>query len=232
MPILLIHGFASNAVVNWLNTGWIKTLTDAGMQIIAFDNRGHGNSEKLYSSASYTPQLMAQDALNLLDHLKIGQASVMGYSMGARIAAYTALLAPQRIRGLIFGGLAYNMVLGLQGANEIAAALLAENISDIAKGQARAFRLFADATKSDRRALAACISASRIAIAAEEMARISCPVLVVAGALDDLAGSVSGLTSLIAQSKGVVLANRNHMNAVGDLGYKSAVLDFLASIPE
>ena len=49
----------------------------------------------------------------------------------------------------------------------------------------------------------------------------------VAGELDDIAGRVEGLTSIIPGSKGVVLPRRNHMNAVGDSGYKAAVVAFL-----
>ena len=47
-PVLLIHGFASNHAVNWLQTFWIKTLTGAGYRVVALDNRGHGQSQKLY----------------------------------------------------------------------------------------------------------------------------------------------------------------------------------------
>ena len=52
-PILLIHGFASSHAVNWVNTLWVKTLTRAGYRAIAFDNRGHGQSEKLYDPEAY-----------------------------------------------------------------------------------------------------------------------------------------------------------------------------------
>ena len=47
-PVLLIHGFASNAQINWVATNWVKTLTEAGYRVIAFDNRGHGRSAKIY----------------------------------------------------------------------------------------------------------------------------------------------------------------------------------------
>src|SRR4051794_6948261 len=70
-PILLIHGFASNHAVNWLNTLWFKTLTHAGYRVVAFDNRGHGESEKLYRPEDYDSFVMADDARRLLDHLKI-----------------------------------------------------------------------------------------------------------------------------------------------------------------
>ncbi len=93
-PILLIHGFASNHFVNWVSPGWVKTLNDAGYRAIAFDNRGHGASSKSYDPADYTPHKMAGDAAALLAHLGIDRAHVMGYSMGARIAAFLALAEP------------------------------------------------------------------------------------------------------------------------------------------
>jgi pimeloyl-ACP methyl ester carboxylesterase len=83
-PILLIHGFASNHRVNWVEPRWIETLAGAGRRVVAFDNRGHGQSEKLTLPADYRADLMTQDAANLLAHLRIGRADVMGYSMGAR----------------------------------------------------------------------------------------------------------------------------------------------------
>ena len=90
-PILLIHGFASNHRVNWVNPRWVETLTRAGRRVVAFDNRGHGASQKLYAPHDYRSDLMARDAANLLAHLGIGRADVMGYSMGARIAAFLTL---------------------------------------------------------------------------------------------------------------------------------------------
>lgn len=227
-PVLLIHGFASNAFVNWRDTHWVKVLTEAGHQVIAIDNRGHGRSEKIYDSALYSAQIMADDALHLLDHLGIAQACVMGYSMGARITAFLTMAHPDRVRRAVFAGLASRMITGVGGAEEIALALEADSADSVEDRGARGFRLFADQTKSDRRALAACIRSSRVKIKAEALAAISVPVLIVAGELDDVAGNVDELVLAIPGSRGVVLPKRNHMNAVGDRGYKDAVLGFLA----
>ena len=69
-PILLIHGFASNHRINWVNPRWVETLSKAGRRVVAFDNRGHGASEKLYDPAAYHSAIMARDAANLLDRLR------------------------------------------------------------------------------------------------------------------------------------------------------------------
>ena len=226
-PILLIHGFASNMEVNWVGTGWVKTLVGAGRQVIAIDNRGHGQSEKLYDSAKYSAPVMADDAARLLRHLKIEKADVMGYSMGARISAFLTMQHPEMVRRAVFAGLASRMITGVGGSDAIAEALEAKDRPLNIDRAAMTFRIFAEQTKSDLKALAACIRSSRVKIKEEALAAIQVPVLVVAGELDDIAGSVEGLTSIIPGSKGVVLAKRNHMNAVGDSGYKAAVVEFL-----
>ncbi len=227
-PILLVHGFASTGRVNWWDTGWVKTLTEAGRMAITFDHRGHGESEKLYDSALYPAAEMAEDARRLLDHLGIAEAYVMGYSMGARVSAFLAINHPQRVRRAVFAGLASRMITGVGGAEAIARALEAPSRDEVADPGARSFRIFAEQTKSDLKALAACIRSSREKITAEELGRISVPVLVVAGEKDDVAGDVETLVKAIPGAKGVTLPGRNHMNAVGDKGYKDAVLAFLA----
>jgi pimeloyl-ACP methyl ester carboxylesterase len=226
-PVLLIHGFASNAFVNWRDTHWVKVLTEAGHQVIAIDNRGHGQSEKLYDPVLYSAPIMAEDAKALLDHLNIAQADVMGYSMGARITAFLTMNYPARVRRVVFAGLASRMITGVGGSEAIAEALEAPDVADVTDRAARSFRIFADQTKSDHRALAACIRSSRVKIKAEELAAITVPVLVVAGEMDDVAGNVAELVAVIPGAKGVELPGRNHMNAVGDRGYKDAVVKFL-----
>ena len=78
-PILLIHGFGSNHAVNWVNTLWVKVLAHAGRRVIALDNRGHGESQKLYDPADYHTATMAEDARRLIEHLGLGRIDVMGY---------------------------------------------------------------------------------------------------------------------------------------------------------
>ena len=228
-PLLLIHGFASNRTVNWVDTGWVKTLVGAGRRVIAFDNRGHGDSAKLHEPADYGAPIMAEDARRLLDHLHLNKADVMGYSMGARITAFLTMQAPERVRSAIFAGLGINMVRGMAGTGPIAAALEAPSIDDVTNPTARTFRAFAEQTGSDLKALAACIRSSRDPITAEGLGQIACPVLVAVGERDVIGGSASDLAALIPGAKALVIPNRDHMKAVGDRNYKDGVLDFLAA---
>lgn len=228
-PVLLIHGFASTHRVNWVDTTWVGALTAAGHRVVAFDNRGHGRSAKLYDPAAYSAPIMAEDARRLLDHLGIPSAHVMGYSMGARIAAFLALAHPERVRTLVFGGLGVNMVRGMAGTGPIAHALEAESIDKVSSPTARTFRAFAEQTGSDLKALAACIRASRDAIAAQDVARLGCPVLVAVGETDVIGGSAQGLVDLIPGAVGFEIPGRDHMKAVGDRAYKERVLAFVAA---
>jgi pimeloyl-ACP methyl ester carboxylesterase len=229
-PILLIHGFASNKEVNWLYPGWVKLLTEAGHRVIAIDNRGHGESQGSHNPDDYGAPTMAEDARRLLDHLDIARADVMGYSMGARISAFLTLNHPDRVRSAVFGGLGYGMITGVGDPEPIAAALEAEKLSDVTDRTGRAFRAFADQTKSDRLALAACMRSSRQKISEAEVSRIAQPVLVAVGTKDDIAGSPTRLAAMMRNAEVLEIPNRDHMVAVGDKVYKAGVLSFLEAV--
>jgi len=226
-PILLIHGFASNKMVNWAYTGWVDLLVKSGRRVISVDNRGHGDSSKLYKPEAYGAPVMAEDARSLLDHLEIDRTDVMGYSMGARISAFLALNHPSRVNRVIFGGLGYGMVAGVGDPEPIASALEAERLADVTDRTGRAFRAFAEQTKSDRLALAACMRSSRQKITEEDVARIESPVLVAVGTTDDIAGSPHELAALMQNAEVLEITGRDHMLAVGDKIYKHGVVEFL-----
>jgi pimeloyl-ACP methyl ester carboxylesterase len=173
-PVVLVHGFASTKEVNWLHPGWVSTLTRAGRRAIALDNRGHGASAKLYDPAAYHSAVMAEDVRALIDHLGIPRADVMGYSMGARIAAFLALAHPDRVRGVVLGGLGIRLVDGVGLPESIADALEASSLADVQDPQGRTFRAFAEQTKSDLRALAACIRGSRQTLSRQDCASSRC----------------------------------------------------------
>ncbi|NMA99859.1 MAG: alpha/beta hydrolase [Phyllobacteriaceae bacterium] len=226
-PVLLVHGFASSGKVNWIDTGWVETLTGAGYQAITLDNRGHGQSEKPHDPELYYPSQMAEDAIALLDHLGISQAAVIGYSMGARIAAFMAYNHPERLPAVIFGGMGMNLINGLTDGNDIIAGLRAPALSDLTHPTARQFRIFADHTGSDREALAACMETSRQPMARADVRRIEVPVLVAVGEADDMAGAPEALAELLPHGEAVTIPKRDHMRATGDKVFKAAALEFL-----
>lgn len=230
-PVLLIHGFASTHAVNWVFPLWVKTLAADGRRVIALDNRGHGRSEKLYDPAAYHTEVLAKDALALLDHLALPRADVMGYSMGGRIGATLAFHHPDRVRSLVIGGLGIHLVEEGGLPTGIAEAMEAPGLETLTDPQQRTFRAFADATKSDRRALAACIRGSRQVLSRAQVANIEAPTLICIGTKDDVAGDGHALAALMPNATAVDIPDRDHNRAVGDKVYREAVLAFLKERP-
>ncbi len=226
-PIVLVHGFASAKEVNWVQPGWFATLKGAGRRVIALDDRGHGQSTKLYDPGDYHTTKMAGDVRALLDHLDLPRADVMGYSMGARITAFLALQYPDRVRSIVLGGLGMHLVDGVGLPESIAGALEAPSLADVTDPQGRVFRAFADQTKSDRRALAACIRGSRQVLTREQAASIHTPALIAVGTRDAIAGSAEELAAIMPRAKALRIPDRDHMLAVGDKVIKAGVLQFL-----
>lgn len=230
-PIVLVHGFASTKEVNWVFPRWVTTLTRAGRRVIALDNRGHGESTKLYVPAAYHSSLMAEDVRALLDHLGLGHADVMGYSMGARITAFLALAHPERVRSAVLGGLGIRLVDGVGLPETVAQALEMPALADVSDPTGYMFRAFAEQTHSDLRALAACMRGSRQTLSPGEVGRIALPVLVAVGGKDPVAGSPEQLAALIPGARALIIPGRDHMLAVGDRAFKTGVLEFLAQRP-
>jgi pimeloyl-ACP methyl ester carboxylesterase len=230
-PILLIHGFASSHAVNWLFPQWVKTLTEDGRRVIALDNRGHGRSQTFYAPADYAIPKMAEDCRRLLDHLEIERADVMGYSMGARIAAFLGKSHPERVRSLILGGLGHHLVDGATLPLGIADAMEARSLDDLVDPMQRMFRKFADATKCDLKAMAACIRGARQPLSEAEARRIDLPVLVAVGTADEVAGDPHRLAALFSVGEALEILGRDHNRAVGDPVYKKGALRFLALRP-
>jgi pimeloyl-ACP methyl ester carboxylesterase len=230
-PVVLVHGFASNKEANWVQPGWVGALTRAGYRAIALDNRGHGASTKLYDPAGYGIDKMGGDVVSLMDHLRLERADVLGYSMGGRIAGFVASTSPERVRSAIIGGIGIRLTIAGGNGEAIAAALEAPSAADIKEALPLGFRLFAEQTKSDLRALAACMRNPNRTISREAASSIRVPVLVATGTKDDIAGSGPELAALIPGAKNLDIPGRDHMRAVGDPVFKQGVLDFLAQRP-
>src|SRR6201990_2256949 len=224
-PILLVHGFASTKNVNWAYPGWVSELKRLGRRVIALDNRGHGQSPKLYDPAQYEIAIMASDVFALMDRLDIARADIMGYSLGSRMTALLALEQPERLRSIILGGIGIGIITGGGPGENVAEALEAPSLDDVTDPVGRTFRAFADQTRSDRRALAACLRGSPGLVTGKEAAAIKVPVLIAVGTADEIAGSAPALGRIIPGAQLLDIPNRDHMRAVGDKVYKAGVID-------
>ncbi|MBV9570239.1 MAG: alpha/beta hydrolase [Alphaproteobacteria bacterium] len=229
-PIVLVHGFGSDRRQNWRIPGWYETLGRAGYSVIALDCRGHGESGKPHDSAAYDEHVMASDAALVLDAAGHERACIMGYSMGGAIALRFAHEHPQRIKGLVTGGVgATYFTRNQQWRIMIADGLLAEDVSLLSPVQ-RMFRDFASQSGKDRLALAACMRAPRFNMSRDDFARISSPALVVCGETDEVSGPPEPLASALGNAHAILVPKRDHMLTVGDKMYKQAVIEFLGSL--
>ena len=95
--IILIHGFSVPSYI-WNPT--YKKLKNQGFRVIALDLYGRGFSDNL--DTDYTDHLMANQVIELLNHLNINQAHLVGLSNGGRIISQVAVLKPQLIQSLIY----------------------------------------------------------------------------------------------------------------------------------
>jgi pimeloyl-ACP methyl ester carboxylesterase len=174
---------------------------------------------------------MAGDVSALMDHLNIERADIMGYSLGSRMTAVLAQSQPQRLRSAILGGIGIGLIEGGGPGENVAEALEASSLDDVTDPVGRTFRAFADQTRSDHRALAACLRGSRQLMTRDEAAGITVPVLIAVGTADEIAGSAAALGKIIPGAQVLDIPNRDHMRAVGDKVYKAGVLEFLSARP-
>jgi pimeloyl-ACP methyl ester carboxylesterase len=230
-PIVLVHGFASNKEVNWVMPGWTTTLRRDGRRVIALDNRGHGQSSKLYDPAAYHTDIMAGDVAALIEHLKLGRADVMGYSLGSRICAVLAARRPELTRSVILGGAGIRLIDNAGLRDEIADSLEMPSLADVTDPMGKRFRAFAEQTRSDLHALAACLRGSRQPVRLEDIKSISVPALIAVGTKDDIAGSPHELAALMPNGRGLDIPDRDHMVAVGDKVFKAEAITFLHARP-
>jgi pimeloyl-ACP methyl ester carboxylesterase len=226
MPLIAVHGFASDYRLNWVGSRWQETLTNAGFRVIGLDCRGHGFSDKPHDEAAYSIDFLAGDVVRLLDHLDVDSAAYLGYSMGSRIGLEVVISHPKRVRRAVFGGL--GSAGAISHAAEIARVFLSREPTD--DPTAQTFYRFAAARPiNDLKALAACIKGMNPDASPARLAGISTPILVVVGDHDAIARDAPELVELIPTARLFTIAGRDHMTAVTAREFKQAALDFLTA---
>ena len=104
-PVVLVHGLGSSAMINWQFPGTVTQLAKH-YQVITFDSRGHGQSDRPQSQDAYGTQ-MCEDVVRLLDHLHIKKAQVVGYSLGGFEIMKLLTLHPERVNSAVMCGAAW-----------------------------------------------------------------------------------------------------------------------------
>lgn len=223
----MLHGFTASAAGNWLASGWIAALTQAGRRVLAIDARGHGDSDKLYNSDYYPSNVMMQDSVALLRQMGFSRADFVGYSMGARMAAFVAIHYPVLVRRLVLGGMGINLKNGIGGSKGIAEALQASHVKDIKSRQARRFRRLAEMGNNDLRALACCILSARQKITAKKLQNIYAKTLILVGSDDNTGGNPQLLAPYIDNSVAIEVADCNHFNSLTNAQFRQIAINFI-----
>jgi pimeloyl-ACP methyl ester carboxylesterase len=226
--VLLLHGFASDHIGNWVRPGIAAALVESGRRVIAYDARGHGASGKPHEVDAYEHDAMVRDAQALLDRLAVTAVDVVGYSMGAIVSSRLVPHEP-RARSLVLGGVGGRLAHGRspEVRARTAAALEARAASPQAPPVDRAFRRFAQRSGNDLAALAA-VQRAAAAGTPGDLGAIRVPTLVVAGVDDRLAGAPGELAALIHGAETAAIAG-NHLSAVAE-PLAAAIVGFLGRV--
>jgi pimeloyl-ACP methyl ester carboxylesterase len=225
-PVLLVHGFASSRDGNWLRAGWARPLTEAGFAGIAVDLRGHGESDRPRSIAAYGLPRFRADLLAVLDGAGVPSAHVLGYSLGARLAWELAVTHPARVRSLVVGGLPVSgSFAGFDVGQARAAVERSAEVDDPAT--ARYLAMMAATPGNDPRALFRVAEATRRRAFRPREETPEQPMLIVAGADDDIAAESQALAAVLPNASFLELPGRNHINAITSRVFKDAVVVFL-----
>jgi pimeloyl-ACP methyl ester carboxylesterase len=223
-PLLLLHGFISDAVTNWITYGTAAQLVEAGFRCIMPDLRAHGASEKPHDPAAYPPDILADDQLALVAHLGLESYDVAGYSLGARTSARMLAKGARPRRAILSGmGLAGLIDTGHRGAHF---RHILRNIGQHQKGSPEWMaEAFLKTTGGDPLALDLILD-SFVDTPVEMLAKIDLPVGVICGEHDLDNGSAAALASAIPPAE-LIMIPGNHMSAVTKPEFGRAIVDYL-----
>lgn len=224
-PVVLIHGYFSDANTNWIRFGHAALIATRGFRVIMPDLRAHGDSDKPHDPAAYPPDVLAIDNLALIAHLGLTDYDLGGYSLGARTTVRMLAMGATPGKVVISG-------MGLEGLTDTGRRAahfrkILTNLGSFAKGSPEWFaEAFLKTTGGDPVALLGVLDSfvdtPRAAIAA-----IANPVLVLAGDADDDNGSHAALADLLPDAR-LVEVPGNHMSVVTTPPFGQAIADFLA----
>lgn len=220
-PVMLLSNSLASDLSMWQPQ--MAPLMDAGFRVLRYDSRGHGASEA--PPGPYTMEMLAGDALALLDHLGLEKASVMGCSMGGMVAQMLAARHPQRVERLVLTATACYMPQPGVWDERIAAvraggmASVTDSTIDrwfTTSGQARmagdvaAVKAIVGATSAE--GFCACCAAIRDMDQRESITAITAPTLVIVGELDPgtPVSAAQAIHERIAGSELVVIPQAAH----------------------
>lgn len=225
-PVLLIHGFVSNARTNWIHYGHAKAIADKGFRVIMPDLRGHGDSAQPHDATAYPPDVLALDGAALVEQLGLVDYDLGGYSLGAHTSVRMVLrgASPRR---LIVAGMGLNGIENLRTRDEVYETAFDLDQEVDKRSAAGKARIFMRQTGSDPVALRG-VWRSSVRTEPRELSAISMPLLAVSGAQDaDHRAGSEELANLVPHATFVEIPG-NHRSAVADRTLGRTIADWLA----
>lgn len=222
-PVVLIHGFFSNSVVNWIKYGTARTLADRGFRVVMPDLRAHGESAKPHDPAAYHPDILAEDGEALVQHLGLTDYDLGGYSLGARTVA-RMLVRGARPRRAIIAGMGLDGILHPRRNREHFVEVLSST-STFAHGTPEFMtQAFLRTTGGDAKALIHLVD-TQVDSGLDELAAIPVPTAVILGTEDDN-GPGPGLADALGEGYFLPIPG-SHMSAVTRPELGEAIASFL-----
>lgn len=228
-PVVLLHGFTSRGS-SWERYGWVDLLVDNGFQAITTDTRSHGLSARVSSQAACATDVLASDVAELLDHLAIPAASVIGFSMGGGIALELALTSPSRVHRLVVGGVGDAAIDDLHDPAEVTAiaeAFSSPNAAPPADSSAARLRRYAEGAGNDLRALLPFLQNGGWPGGLRSVARLTVPCLVIAADADEYMRETDALLAVLRPTRILRLQGKGHHEVVDDDAVKQSAVAFL-----
>lgn len=223
-PLILIHGYFSEADTNWIKYGHAALLAATGFRVIMPDLRAHGLSDKPHDPVHYPKDILADDQFALIDHLGLGDFDLGGYSLGGRTVA-RMLAKGCRPRRVVISG------MGLQGLSDTGKRAghfrhVLENLGKHERGSAAFMaEAFLKTTGGDPVALLRILD-TFIDTPTETLAAFDMPIGVVCGAEDNDNGSAQALADILPNGR-LISVPGNHMSAVIKPELGVAIRDFM-----
>ena len=227
--VVLVHGWGGSFEATWQRSGFTALLEDGDKQVVGVDLLGHGRAPKPHDPAEY-----GDLTERIVEALPPEPVEAIGFSMGALTLLRLACRAPERFSRIVLAGIGRNVFdRETSGTERIAAGLdLAQEGGDLdsLENTVRLFVQYAQQPGNDLAALTAFMKRPPgPEVTRDDLARVTCPVLVVVGD-QDFVYPGDELAAAFPDGRCVTLRNVDHFATPEAFGFFDAALEFVDAV--